>query len=80
MVKAMETASGRKIPYVVGPRRPGDLGSCYSIPEKAKAELGWEAKKNLQDMCTDAWRWQSQNPRRLLPSAARRATRRNRPA
>lgn len=62
MVKAMEAASGKKIPYVVGPRRPGDLGSCYSIPEKAKTELGWEAKKNLQDMCNDAWRWQSQNP------------------
>ena len=46
----------------MGPRRAGDLGSCYSVAEKAKAELGWTAKKTLQDMCTDAWRWQSQNP------------------
>ena len=62
MVRAMEESSGKTIPFVVGPRRPGDLASCYSIPTKARDELGWTAKRTLQDMCDDAWRWQSQNP------------------
>ena len=62
MVKAMRKASGAEIPYVVGPRREGDLGSCYANPAKARDELGWEAKHGIERMCADAWRWQSNNP------------------
>jgi UDP-glucose 4-epimerase len=43
-------------------RRPGDIGACYADPAKAAAELGWRAEKNVDDMCADAWRWQSNNP------------------
>ena len=62
MVKAMEVSAGKEIPYKIGPRREGDIASVYAIPDKAREELGWEAKKGLEDMCNDAWRWQSQNP------------------
>ena len=54
--------TGKELPYVIDPRRPGDIATCYSDPSKAKEVLGWSAEKNLQDMCIDAWRWQSQNP------------------
>ncbi len=62
MVKAFETASGKKIPYEIVERRPGDIASCYADPSKAKAELGWTAVRGIEEMCTDVWRWQSQNP------------------
>ena len=62
MVKAFEKASGRKVPYVIAPRRPGDVPECYADPAKAKAELGFECKYGLEEMCQDSWRWQSQNP------------------
>jgi UDP-glucose 4-epimerase len=62
MVKAFEVASGRPVPYKISPRRPGDIASCYAKADKAKAELGWEAKFGLERMMQDAWRWQSQNP------------------
>ena len=62
MVKAFEKASGRKIPYVIAPRRPGDVPECYSDPSKAKKEIGFECKYGLEEMCQDSWRWQSQNP------------------
>ena len=62
MVKAMEKASGKSIPYTVGPRRPGDLASVYCNPVKAKEELGWTAKLGLDEMCSHAWNWQSNNP------------------
>ena len=57
MVKAFEKASGRKVPYVIAPRRPGDIASCYSDPTKALKELGWSAEKNLDDMCKDSWNY-----------------------
>lgn len=63
MVKAFETASGVKVPYVLAPRRPGDIAECYADPKKANGELGWAAEKTLLDMCRDTWRWQKQNPR-----------------
>ena len=63
MVKAFESTTGKKIPYVIAPRRAGDVDECYSDPAKAKKLLGWEAKYNLEDMCADSWRWQSQNPK-----------------
>lgn len=62
IVKAFEKASGVKIPYKIVGRRDGDIATCYSDPTKAKEVLGWEAKRDLQEMCEDSWRWQSQNP------------------
>ncbi len=62
MVKAFETANDIKIPYVIGPRRAGDVDECYADPEKARDVLGWTAEKTLEDMCRDTWRWQSSNP------------------
>lgn len=62
MIAAMEKASGRKINFVVGDRRPGDLDEVYSDPSKAERELGWKATRNLDDMTRDLWRWQQQNP------------------
>ena len=58
----MEEASGKKIPYVIKPRRAGDIATCYANAEKAKKELGWEATRGIKEMCADSWRWQSQNP------------------
>lgn len=62
IVKAFEKASGKKVPYKIVARRPGDIATCYSDPSKAKEVLGWEAKRGLAEMCEDSWRWQSQNP------------------
>ena len=62
MVKAFEKASGKSIPYTLSPRREGDIAACYSAPQKAAQELGWKAKKGLDEMMQDTWRWQSQNP------------------
>ena len=62
IIKAFSHACGKEIPYVIDPRRPGDIATCYSDPSKAYEVLGWKAEKNLEDMCRDAWRWQSQNP------------------
>lgn len=62
VVKAFEKASGKKIPYEIKPRRPGDIATCYADPSKAKAELGWEAEYGIERMCADSWRWQSNNP------------------
>ena len=62
IIRAFSEACGKELPYVIDPRRPGDIATCYSDPSKAREILGWSAEKNLQDMCTDAWRWQSNNP------------------
>ena len=62
IVKAFEKANGLKIPYVIAPRRPGDIATCYADPTKAKNELGWEAKRGIEDMCRDSWNWQKNNP------------------
>jgi UDP-glucose 4-epimerase len=62
MVRAMERASGRPIPYRIVPRRAGDVAQCWADPAKALQELGWRAEKNLEAMCADTWRWQSMNP------------------
>jgi len=62
MVAAFEKASGKKIPYKIVDRRPGDIAICYADPTKAKKELGWEAKRDIAEMCEDSWRWQSTNP------------------
>ena len=62
VVKAYGKAVGRPIPYEIKERRPGDISTCYADPELAKKELGWVAVRNLEQMCEDSWRWQSQNP------------------
>lgn len=62
LVKAFEKANGVPVPYVIAPRRPGDIATCYSDPSKAQKVLGWKAVHNVEDMCRDSWRWQSQNP------------------
>ena len=62
MVKGFEKAAGRKVPYKVVSRRPGDIASCYADPTKAEKELSWKAARDIDEMCADAWRWQSANP------------------
>jgi UDP-glucose 4-epimerase len=62
VVGAFEQASGKKIPYTVAPRRPGDVAACYADPTKAFKVLDWRAERGLHEMCADAWRWQSHNP------------------
>jgi UDP-glucose 4-epimerase len=62
IVRAFEAASGRPIPYDVGPRRAGDLATSYADATRARDELGWSAKLSIEDMCADSWRWQSSNP------------------
>ncbi len=62
MVKAFQNVNQVAVPYVIAPRRPGDLATCYADPAKSKAQLGWVAERNLEDMCRDAWNWQKNNP------------------
>ena len=62
VVAAYERACGKPIPYVVDPRRPGDIGEYYADPSKAKAIFGWEAKRSLDDMCRDSWNFTQNNP------------------
>lgn len=62
MAKAFSKACGKEIPYEIKPRREGDIAKCYADPTKAKAQLGWEAVRGLDEMCEDTWRWQSMNP------------------
>lgn len=62
MVRAFEAASGRKVAYQVVDRRPGDIASCYADPSLALELLGWRATRGIDEMCADAWRWQSRNP------------------
>ncbi|MED0654828.1 UDP-glucose 4-epimerase GalE [Anoxybacillus geothermalis] len=62
LVSAFEKVTGIKIPYKIVDRRPGDVAICYADPTKAKEELGWVATRGIEEMCRDAWRWQSNNP------------------
>ena len=57
LVHAYEKANNVKVPYKIAPRREGDIATCYSNPEKAKKELGWQAEKTLEDMCKDSWKY-----------------------
>jgi UDP-glucose 4-epimerase len=63
VVHAFERASGRSIPYTVGPRRPGDVPANWADPSRAAEVLGWRARRELDAMCVDSWRWQQGNPR-----------------
>lgn len=62
IVKNFQEAAGVKIPYVIKPRRPGDVAVCYADASLAKKELGWEARYGIREMCADSWRWQKNNP------------------
>ena len=62
LIHAFEKACGKTLPYEICARRPGDVDANYACPDKAKRELGWEAKYDLERMCVDQWRWQSRNP------------------
>ncbi|MBO4621580.1 MAG: UDP-glucose 4-epimerase GalE [Paludibacteraceae bacterium] len=62
VVNAFIRVNGVNVPYSIKPRRAGDIATCYCDPAKAKAELGWEAKFGIEEMCRDSWRWQKQNP------------------
>ncbi len=62
MIAAFSKAAGKEIPYVIDPRRPGDIPECYADCTKAFEELGWKAEKTLEDMCQDSLRWQRENP------------------
>jgi len=62
LVKAFEKASGKPIPYVIAPRRPGDVAECFADPSLANQLLGWRTEYAVERMCQDAWRWQEINP------------------
>lgn len=62
LVAAFERASGREVPVTIADRRPGDLAVSYADPSEAERVLGWKATRTIDDICVDAWRWQSQNP------------------
>ena len=62
IVEAFSKAVDKDIPYEIKPRRAGDIATCYADPSLAKEELGWEATRDLDEMCEDSWRWQEQNP------------------
>ena len=62
IVKNFEEATGVKIPYVIKPRRAGDIDICYADSSKAQKELGWKAERGIKEMCADSWRWQKNNP------------------
>ena len=62
VVKAYEKACGKEIPFVIDPRRPGDIAECYADPAKAEKELGWKAQFGIEEMCASSYRWQSRNP------------------
>ena len=62
VLHAYEKACGKTLAYVVDPRRPGDIATCYADPRKAREELGWEAELGIEEMCASSWKWQSMNP------------------
>ncbi len=67
MIRAIEQASGREVPYQIVARRPGDIATCFADPAFAEREIGWKAEHDLQEMAEDTWRWQSNNPDGYAP-------------
>ena len=65
MVRGFELASGRPVPYRIVARRPGDVAACWADPALAERLLGWRARRGVEAMCRDAWRWQDGEARRL---------------
>jgi UDP-glucose 4-epimerase len=70
VIAVFERICGRPIPYVVAPRRAGDVASCWADPALAARQLGWHAQRGLDEMCRDAWRWQCANPEGYAPPGA----------
>jgi UDP-glucose 4-epimerase len=62
VLRAYEKACGKELPYVVDPRRPGDIALFYADPQRALDEMGWHAELDLDEMCASSWKWQSMNP------------------
>ncbi len=62
VVHAFEKACGRQLPYVIKPRRAGDIAACYADASKAERDLGWHAELGIDEMCASLWRWQQMNP------------------
>ncbi|MES2784449.1 MAG: UDP-glucose 4-epimerase GalE [Pseudomonadota bacterium] len=62
VIRAFEQASGCEVPHRIVARRPGDVAQCFADPALARTKLGWQARRTLDQMCADAWRWQSGNP------------------
>ena len=62
ILHAFEKACGKKLPYVIDPRRPGDIAECFANPKKAADELDWKAERGIEQMCQDSWRWQKNHP------------------
>lgn len=63
LIKAFEKVSGRKVPYQIAGRRPGDVAECWALPAKAERLLGWKTQRTIHDMCQDAWRWEMSQTR-----------------
>jgi len=63
MVNAFQSVNNIKVPYRIVARRPGDIATCYADPSHAEKELNWRTEKNIEEMCADLWRWQSNNPK-----------------
>ena len=68
LVRAYEAASGRRVPYEIVARRPGDVAACWADPAAARETLGWQARLDLARMCEDSWRWQQNNPNGFNPA------------
>ena len=62
VLHAYERACGKTLPYVLDPRRPGDIAACWADPSRALAELDWQAEYGIDEMCASSWKWQSMNP------------------
>ena len=62
VLRAYEKACGKTLPYVIDPRRPGDIAECFAEPKKAFEEMGWKAQLGIEEMCESSWKWQSMNP------------------
>ena len=62
MVHAFQEVNAVEVPYRITDRRPGDIATCYADPAKSRELLGWQAEKDLKDMCRDSWKWQRENP------------------
>ena len=62
IINTFEKANGVPVPYVIGPRRAGDLPVVFADASKAERILGWKTKRGLKDMCVDSWNWQKNNP------------------
>ncbi len=74
LIRSFERVSGITIPYTLTDRRPGDIAACWADPSRAKRELGWRAKRTLDDMCRDTWNWQKENPEGYPDAAGGQST------